>query len=239
MTMTSQHPLAAVSCLFAAILSAPAIWAYDLQDDASQSVYDDGIQAGDNGNTGTSSFDPWSFDFGSLVNVGPSTSGELDTGGRAWSAGGQEFDVVRSFPASLTAGTVVQIEMEYTSGSIASVSIMQPASLGSQVYAVNGMTNYILNDGTNSSEDTGIPLTTPVRIQWTLGVGQAYGIRIQPLPGGAPFVDNSRLYSGATTTGGLDNLLLFAYTSPNAYWNNLVIDPTGTLPAELESFNVE
>ncbi len=243
-------------CATILLLLPAALFAWDYEDDASASPYGNGLQSGDNGNSGTSSFSSWSvatnggniFCLSTTVYGG---SGTINTGGRAWGvrARGGTFDsdspiITRGFSSGLPVGTKISMTLESGnldfggSGDYIRAGIDDGGTTGSYLYWSGGA-NWDINDA--GTADTGIPVSTPIRVIWTLQSGSSYDIEVTPLTTGTTYSASRTL---DVTSAGVDGVFIRAHADTVAserviYANSLIIDETGTLPVELDAFMVE
>ncbi len=221
--------------------------AYDAEDFAlsSDTDYMDGTaDGGDFGGGGSTGFGAWitSTPPGvapSAVLAAPSTpSGILDNSTSSttfgWPAGGGAAGASRTHAVGVVAGTKFGCRLEYVSG----VATLDTASFGL------GATTYVTAD----------PLTSPT---WIID-GTPSGVSVaEPIwvlvtdttGGGSPTIDVAISSLVSPSTGSKTSI---SGTPPSSFefgyapdgdgaflFNNLIIDVTGALPTELDSFEVE
>ncbi|MDM8530892.1 Calx-beta domain-containing protein [Anaerolineales bacterium HSG25] len=168
-------------------------------DFASDSVYDDDWDNGDNGGTG---FNGWSLTSGSNSDHFTSTSinnggavdsngdGDINTGGGAWGMyanSGDTATAVRTFANTLDVGASFSIDMDngYVDGG-GTVGFGLQNSSGenlTEFYFVGEGTNYTLNDNAGAT-DTGIGFTDEgLSLVFTLTSASTYDVQITYLKG--------------------------------------------------------
>ena len=203
--------LAVVSVSFAA---GPA------SDDASQSVYDDGLQAGDNGGSGfgawqISTVAPGGAFVGSSTGNGDGdagSNGDINTAGRAWGLYGNSpgglVRATRTFDSDLLEGDRVIVDIDngfINSGGVVGLSFLNAANREKFWFQfLGGGSDYTIIDG-SGSRSTGIPFTDEgLRIAFTMGtvgVSSAYSVTISAIgadgPPGLPVVFSGNLFGSA------------------------------------------
>ncbi|ARU41093.1 hypothetical protein CCB80_08045 [Armatimonadetes bacterium Uphvl-Ar1] len=233
-----MNRLLALLCLSA--LSLPSFAAIVAQDNASDAVYNDGWQTGDNGGFG---FNAWNltastanasnagrFIGSSLGNAGGDGPQNIDTSGEAWGLyanGGNSSTAIRTFSVPVEVGNVYSFNLDngfidngasitagfYTAGNI---------SVGA-VDFIGGNPNYFIKDGaTNVNSGVGF---TGKGLTYTMTVTSAttYAATLTRLDGGGTFTHNG------TFSGVIDKFQVFNTNAGgggdrNLYVNSLAID---------------
>lgn len=220
--------------LVAAVLAPPARAAIVATDDASQSAYNDGWTAGDNGGSG---FQPWSFvgqengsGFGGgFIAVSPGSpnisivSPAFGVYGNSGGVGG----AVRPLSTALPVGYTLSLDMDNQSidtGGTVGFSLQNAAGNNlAEYFFIGGQTNYTVNASNVSGSTPGFT-TGGMRLSFTLTSANSFLLSIDQLSNGAG-VDNTvtgNLLSNADQA--ISRIRLFnANGGPDAYFNNLVL----------------
>ncbi len=264
--MARYHSLLSTTALsmIALGLAAP-VDAYDYEDDASQAVYADGLDNGDNANTGTLSFSPWIADATFVVesSANDGGAGVIDVGGLSWrfqSDASSPFDGTRAFSDGQPVGTKISVSLEAgttTSTSFTNFAGLQASGVGAANVSMDETSSFwqIFDDADTT---TTISYSTPIRVIWTLQAGSTYDVELQPLPSGTPYVSTGRTYTasgvkslakgggGPALSSAINQVKIRTYDSDGTgstpatiYANSLIVDPSGSLPVELDSYSVE
>lgn len=253
-----RHKLLASFLTLASLFIAAVGFSYPYEDHAGNAPYTDGWDLADNGNSGSSFYSGWNFstftDASALAVDATSVGGSslLNTGGRAWVMSTNRADTTNSSSAVTRStgfitpdSTVVQVDLQMINLGFYSEVMFYTFSghcLFLNCGTVNGHSNWSISDG-GGITNTGIPVTTPIRVQYLDGAVSAdYTLKIYQLSNGAVLYNSPRTSTSSTYVNqiqfsqidngvsGLDSHFIL---------NNLIFDTGGTLPVELDFFMVE
>lgn len=247
--------IAAAAVLLAGTVANAQPWtAEDYADDA---VYDVGWTTGDNGGFGFSG--GWTVtitDFGapasSVAAVDATTNGgdaSMNQNDEAWRMEVGPVDGIsagRPFAATRPADTIYSWEMQSEVTSLISSSALRTGS--NNIVSLNNAAgaNWVITGRSGGGTiDTSIPIARPIRVlvtKTTSGTPNAYIVEVVDMTG----VSSSYTEDPFTPaqTGNPDEFFFTATSSDfattrYAWINSLIIDETGTVPVELDSFMVE
>jgi len=198
-------------------------------DDASQSAYVNGWQAGDNGGVG---FGPWSFAFSGNVNTllhppqfidtVPLPANSLGAPAFALTTGDQNnqfetSEVQRTFLAPLAVGQTFHADVN---GSAISNAPSFTTGNTFDLLGSNGSERFSLftNNGFGNNHwistgdaDTGIPAANQFHLEFTLVDANTYNLTLSPLGGGLPYFTQTGALLGGTTGVAINRLRISAY----------------------------
>jgi hypothetical protein len=214
-------------------------------DDAGESAYDDGWQAGDNGGSG---WQGWSFtangNAGYFVGTSQSNgfmNGNIDTGGRAWglwaNSGGLVYGdrIYGDGNALFGPGYTISLDMDtgfIDTGSQVGFSIIgtgDSRTYGNiSVYFTGGGTNYIVSQGSwywITTHNTGIPFDSKgLHVEIDIGETNNFTCRLTPA-GGSTVTITGNAQAGNLHVVELYNQNAGAGSTNDAFFNNITVLP--------------
>jgi len=213
---------------------------------ANASVYDDGLQAGDNDGTG---FLAWTgrnpasnsgvaglFTGNSTTNGDGDTNGDQDinTGGEAWGFYANTANLAeatRPFAVPMTVGATLSFRMDNgwlddaSANGTVGFSLRNASSQNlMEFYFREGDSHYTVNDATGGTpNNSGIPFTDEgLFIEIELLSATTYQLRITPLAGGGPYsFDHTFTSSGSPARVRFFNFSAGGGDPRNVFFNNL------------------
>jgi hypothetical protein len=229
-------------------------------DNASQTAYANGWQAGDNGGAG---FGPWTFAFSGTANnlvhppqfidTAPLAANSLGAPAFALTTSDQnnQFDtseVRRTLLSPLAVGQTLSVDID------GSALANAPAfTIGNtfDLFGTNGSERFSLltNNGYNNDHwtstngaDTGIPAANSFRIEFTLVTIDSFDLVLSPIGGGAPYFAQTGVPLAGTAGIAINRIRISDYgtgSSANGsmelFFNNLAV--TGPIPGDLNKDN--
>jgi hypothetical protein len=223
-------------------------------DDASQAVYNNGWQAGDNGGTG---FGPWTFKYSGVLTGlfhapqfidGPALSGNsLGAPAFALTTGDRDFqsdtsEVLRTFTAPIAVGQTYSMDVDGSALNpsarrFATGNTIQLFGPGDQNERFGIYTsNDYLNDTWVATGDvsTGIPAANAFHLTFTLVTPNTYNLSLSPIGGGTPlFSQTGAALTGSSGTG-INSVRISAYGTGSSadgikelFFDNLMISTPG------------
>ncbi len=232
--------------------------AQDFTDDASDTAYNTDFISGDNGGTG---FSAWAVSFLSIDGLISTDAAEattysgsalLNTSSRCWvmeaapdTGTGLGFVMSRAWTGTFPSASTGKIfwDMQAISTEMSNVDnigcyLQDGSSTLTGVIASNA-SNWIVG----GAHDTGIPCTSPVRVEYTYQSTTIYDVIVTDLTGVVATYSQAGLTH--TTSGTPDSFNFRVSTSSSTpqtahlLFNQLIVDPDGSLPVELDMFSVE
>jgi hypothetical protein len=224
-------------------------------DDASQSAYANGWQAGDNGGSG---FGPWTFAFSGLrsdllydpqfIDRAPlpgdhlgAPTFALTTGARATFTDTSE--VVRSFSSPIATGQTFSFDIDGSAldaGAIAFSTGNTFQLFGSdnqERFALFTTNQYHANNWTATTDvNTGIPAANAFHVAFTLATANTYNLVLSPIGGGAPLFSQTEATLDGTAGSPIQSFRFSTYGagssadgSKELFFDNLLISGPGVL----------
>ena len=217
-------------------------------DDASQGVYSNGWQAGDNGGAG---FGPWSFTFSGNVNgllhppqfidTAPLPANSLGAPAFALTTGDQNnqfetSEVQRPFFTPIAVGQTFSADVNGSALSNApSFTIGNTFDLlgtnGSERFSLFTNNGYHTDRWTSTGDaDTGIPAANAFHIEFTLVDTNTFDLVLTPIGGGTPYFTQTGVSLGGTSGVAINRLRITAYGtgssadgSKELFFDNLLV----------------
>ncbi|MCI0332623.1 MAG: hypothetical protein L0228_05310 [Planctomycetes bacterium] len=253
-----------LACVMVVSLSNSAAAAIIASDNASNSAYADGWQAGDNGGTG---FGPWSFDFSGsgsgllhdpqFIDNAPLVENSLGAPAFALTTGAEPLafetsEVRRTFNLPIAIGQTFSADVD---GS-ALDPLAPPFTIGNtfDFFGANGserfslLTNNEFHSGNwtaTGDADTGILAGSSFRIEFTLATVNTYNLVLSPIAGGPPLFTQTGATLAGTPGVGINRIRISAYGtgssidgSKEMFFDNLTISGPESLLGDYNNDDV-